>query len=224
VLQQDLPLKVGDSVTSLSRIGAGAAIRRCSFHACGRVLVKAPNAVVEDCQFTYSSAIALQAGSDIGFWSESGFAENLVLRGNRFTHSITGANELTGGSGALGTIYVGMSLPEGAKGFQNNFQNRNVTIEGNHIDDSYIYAIFVNNADGVKIIGNLIGQTFIRGTAFDAGQLYGIKPDSAIFVGRSRNVQIDNNTMAPGKVAKTAVAVDPTCDKGSVRVGNNRLT
>jgi hypothetical protein len=224
VLQQDLPLKVGDSVTSLSRIGAGAAIRRCSFHACGRVLVKAPNAVVEDCQFTYSSAIALQAGSDIGFWSESGFAENLVLRGNRFTHSITGANELTGGSGALGTIYVGMSLPEGAKGFQNNFQNRNVTIEGNHIDDSYIYAIFVNNADGVKIIGNLIGQTFIRGTAFDAGQLYGIKPDSAIFVGRSRNVQIDNNTMARGKVAKTAVAVDPTCDKGSVRVGNNRLT
>jgi hypothetical protein len=224
VLQQELPLKVGDSVTSLSRIGAGATIRRCSFHACGRVLVKAPNAVVEDCQFTYSSAIALQAGSDIGFWSESGFAENLVLRGNRFTHSITGANELTGGSGALGTIYVGMSLPEGAKGFQNNFQNRNVTIEGNHIDDSYICAIFVNNADGVKIIGNLIGQTFIRGTAFDAGQLYGIKPDSAIFVGRSRNVQIDNNTMARGKVAKTAVAVDPTCDKGSVRVGNNRLT
>jgi hypothetical protein len=37
-------------------------------------------------------------------------------------------------------------------------------------------------------------------------------------------VQIDNNTMARGKVAKTAVAVDPTCDKGSVRVGNNRLT
>jgi Right handed beta helix region len=224
VLQQDLPLKIGDSVTSLSRIGAGTAIRRCSFHACGRVLVKAPNAVVEDCRFTYSSAIALQAGSDIGFWSESGFAENLVLRGNRFTHSITGANELTGGSGALGTIYIGMSFPEGAKGFPDNFQNRNVTIEGNHIDDSYIYAIFVGNADGVKIIGNLIGQTFIRGTAFDAGQLYGIKPDSAILVGRSRNVTIDNNTVARGKVAKAAVAVDATCDKASVRVGNNRLT
>lgn len=147
-----------------------------------------------------------------------------MLRNNRFTHSITGANELTGGSGALGTIYVGMSFPEGAKGFQNNFQNRNVTIEGNHIDDSYIYAIFVSNADGVKIIGNSIGQTFIRGTAYDAGQLYGIKPDSAIFVGRSRNVEINNNTVARGKVAKTAVAVDGTCDKGTVRVGNNRLT
>jgi hypothetical protein len=224
VLQQDLPLKVGDSITSLSRIGAGTAIRRCRFHACGRVLVKAPNAVVEDCQFAYSSANAVQAGSDIGFWSESGFAENLVLRNNRFTHSITGANALTAGSGALGTIYVGMSFPEGAKGFQNNIQNRNVTIEGNHIDDSYIYAIFVSNADGVQIIGNAIGQSFIRGTAYDAGQLYGIKPGSAIYIGRSRNVAIDNNTAARGKVAKTAVAVDATCDKATVRVGNNRLT
>jgi hypothetical protein len=224
VLQQDLPLKAGDAVTSLSRIGAGTAIRRCSFHACGHVVVKAPNTVVEDCQFAYSSTIALAAGSDIGFWSESGFAENLVLRNNRFTHCITGANALTAGSGALGTITIGMSFPEGAKGFQNNFQNRNVTIEANHIDDSYIYAIFVANADGVKIIGNSIGQTFIRGTAFDTGQLYGIKPDSGIVLGRSRNVEISNNTVARGKVAKTAVAVDATCDKGSVRVGNNRLT
>jgi len=43
-----------------------------------------------------------------------------------------------------------MSYPDGVKGFQNNFQNRNVTIEGNHIDESYVYAIFVGNADGVK--------------------------------------------------------------------------
>jgi hypothetical protein len=53
VLQQDLPLKVGDAVTSLSRIGAGTTIRRSSFHACGRVLMKAPNTTVEECQFTY---------------------------------------------------------------------------------------------------------------------------------------------------------------------------
>jgi hypothetical protein len=222
-LRDDLPLKVGDSITSLSRIGAGTAIRRSSFHACGRVLVKAPNTVVEDCQFTYSSGVALQAGSDIGFWSESGFAENLILCNNHFTHSATGANELTAGNGALGAIYVGMSAPEGAKGFQNNFENRTITIAGNHIDDSYLYAIFVSNADGVQIIDNAIGQTFIRGSAFDAGQLYGIKPDSAICVGRSRNVAINNNTVARGKLVKIAAAVDGTCDKASVHLGNNRL-
>jgi len=223
-LQQDLPLEIADSVTSLTRIGAGTAIRRCSFHACGRVVVKSPNSVIEDCQFSYSSAIALQAGSDIGFWSESGFADTLAFRNNRFTHSITGANELTGDSGALGAIYVGMSAPEGAKGFQNNFQNRNVAIESNRIDDSFIYAIFVNNADGVRIVGNVIGQTFIRGATFGAGQAYGVNPMSAIFIGRSRNAEISNNTAARGRVTKTVVAVDRTCDKGSIHVGNNKLT
>jgi parallel beta helix pectate lyase-like protein len=223
VLLQDLPLKAGDAITSLSRIGAGTTIRRCSFHACGRVLVKAPNTTVENCQFAYSAATALQGGSDIGFWSESGFADNLVLRNNRFTHSITGANELTAGNGALGAIYVGMTAPDTVKGFPDNFQNRNVTIEGNHIDDSYAFGIFVANADGLKITGNAIGQTFLRG-AFDAGQLYGIKPDSGIYVGRARNVTIDNNTVAHGRVARVAVAVDGTCDRKSVHVGNNRLT
>jgi parallel beta-helix repeat protein len=224
VLQQELPLKVADAVTSLTRIGAGTAIRRCSFHACGRVMVKSPNTTVEDCQFSYSSGPALQAGSDIGYWSESGFAENLVFRNNHFTHSITGANEMTGDSGALGAIYVGMTSPEGARGFQNNFQNRNVTIEGNRIDDSYVYAIFVSNADGVKIIGNTIGQTFIRGGTFGAGSLYGVNPNSAIMIGRSKNAEINNNKVARGRVTKTAVTVDRTCDIGSVHLGNNILT
>jgi hypothetical protein len=224
VLEHDLPLKTGDAVTSLSRIGAGTAIRRCSFHACGRVLVKSPSSAVEACQFTYSCGVALQAGSDIGFWSESGFAENLTIRNNHFTHSITGANALTGNSDTLGAINIGMSVPDGANGFQNNFQNRNITIEGNQIDDSYIYAIFISNADNVRIIGNAIGRTFIRGSAFDAGQRYGVHPDSAILIGRSRNAAISGNTVARGAMTKTAVAVDRTCDMGSVHVENNKLT
>lgn len=223
VLEHDLPLTIADAVTSLSRVGSGTTIRRCSFHACGRVMVKSPNSVVEDCQFSYASGIALQAGSDIGFWTESGFAENTIFRNNRFTHSITGANEMTDGSGALGAIYVGMTAPNGAKGFENNFQNRNVTIEGNQIDDSYIYAIFVSNADGLRITRNAIGQTFIRGSSFGAGQLYGVNPNSAIFIGRSRNAVISTNTAARGRIAKTVVTVDRTCDKGSIHLDNNTL-
>jgi hypothetical protein len=186
-------------------------------------VVKSPNSIVENNQFSYSSTIPLQAGSDIGFWSESGFAENLTLRNNRFTHCITGANEVSDGSSALGTIYIGMSLPQGAKGFQNSFQNRNVTIQGNQIDDSYNYAIFVSNADGVRIIDNVIGQTFIRGSAFGAGKFYGATPNSAIFIGRSQNAEISNNTVARGRVTKTAVAVDRTCVKGSIHIGRNVL-
>jgi Right handed beta helix region len=222
-LAEDLPLKIADSVTSLSRIGAGTAVRRCSFHACGHVVVKSPNSVVEECQFSYSSTIALQAGSDIGFWSESGFADNLILRNNHFDHSITGANALTEGNGALGTIYIGMSAPEGAKGFANSFQNRNITIQGNRIDNSFIYGIFVGNADGVRIIDNVIGQTFMRGS-FDAGKFYGETPNSGIFIGRSRNAEISNNSVARGRIAKAAVAVDRTCVRESVHLTNNVLT
>jgi len=113
--------------------------------------------------------------------------------------------------------------PQGANGFQGNFENRRVIIEGNHIDDSYIYAIFVSNADGVKIAGNVIGQTFIRGNTFGAGDYYRIKPNSAIYVGRARNVEISNNVAARGHIAANAVAIDPSCDKRTVHLAGNRL-
>jgi hypothetical protein len=76
----------------------------------------------------------------------------------------------------------------------------------------------------VRITGNVIGQTFIRGSAFDAGQRYSVHPDSAILIGRSRNAQISGNTVARGRVTKAAVAVDRTCDMSSVHVENNKLT
>jgi hypothetical protein len=86
----------------------------------------------------------------------------------------------------------------------------------------FIYGIFVGNADGVKIIDNIIGQTFIRGS-FDAGKFYGETPNSGIFIGQSKNAEISNNKVARGRVAKVAVAVDRTCVKETIHVGNNSL-
>jgi hypothetical protein len=205
-------------LAEFSRIGTGTAVRRCNFHACGHVLVKSPNSVVEECPFTYSSMIALQSGSDIGFWSEAGFAENLTLRNNHFDHSITGAIALTEGNGVLGTIYIGMWAPEGAKGFANSFQNRNITIQGNRIDNSFIYGIFVGNADGVRIIDNVIGAAVFMPANFMA------KPRTAAsFIDRSGNAEISNNSVARGRIAKAAVAVDRTCERQSIRLANNVL-
>jgi parallel beta-helix repeat protein len=129
-------------------------------------------------------------------------ADGLTLRNNHFTHRVIGANKMTWGSDTLGAITVGVSLPEGVNGFPNSFQNRNVTIEGNRIDDSYIYAIFLSNADSIRITGNVIGQTFIGGSAFDASGRFGVHPDSATLVGRSRNAQISGNTLARGRVIR----------------------
>jgi hypothetical protein len=41
---------------------------------------------------------------------------------------------------------------------------------------------------------------------------------------RARNADIRNNEVARGRVTKTAVAVDRTCVKRSIHVGNNVLT
>lgn len=222
-LEQDLPLKTADAISSLTHVGQGAQVRGSTFHACGRVLVKCPAAVVENCQFSYSYGPAVQAGSDIGFWSESGFAENLVVRNNRFSRCVVGANELTDGNNALGTIYVGMAQPLDSRGFEHNVQNRDVTISGNQIDDSFIYAIFVSNAAGVKITDNVIGQTFIRGAGFGAGGLYGIAPNSAIYIGMAQDAQISGNIAAQGRVTIQVVGVDRTCNRPSILVRNNRL-
>ena len=123
---------------------------------------------------------------------------------------------------AVGDVVTILSPPEGAKGFANNFQNRNITIQRNRIDNSFIYGIFVSNADGLRIIDNFIGQTFIRGS-FDAGKFYGETPNSGIFIGRSRNAEISNNSVARGRIAKTAVAVDRTCVRDSIHMANNVL-
>jgi Right handed beta helix region len=187
-------------------------------------MVKSPDAVIENSQFSYSSGVAIHAGSDIGFWAESGFAQNLAIRNNRFTHCLTGSNAFFPDSAAVGAIFVGMTPPLGTKGFEQNFENRNVTIEGNRIDDSYGYAIVVSNAEGAKIVGNTIGRTFIRGSAFAAGQRYGIAPDSAVLIGMSENVEIRNNTVAKGAVTKAAVAIDRTCPKNTVVARDNSLS
>ncbi|HEV2550716.1 MAG TPA: right-handed parallel beta-helix repeat-containing protein [Stellaceae bacterium] len=222
-LASELPLKVGDAVTSLTRIGAGTTIRNSRFHACGRVMVKSPDSLIENNQFSYSTGVAIHAGSDIGFWAESNFVRNMTIRNNRFTQCVTGANNLFDDCDALGAIYVGMTPPLNTKGFHANFENRAVVIEGNVIDDSYIYAIFVTNADGVKLIGNKIGNSFIRRSAFGAGKLFGVAPDSGIFIGMTRNAEIHDNTVARGAVVKRPVAIDRTCPKNTVTERNDRL-
>lgn len=223
-LSNDIPLKAGDSVASWSRIGAGAVIRNCSFYASGRVMVKSPNAVIENNVFSYSPGVAIHAGSDIGYWAESNFVKNLRIRNNLFSHCMVDAANMFDSSSALGTIYLGMTPPLSAKGFQANFENENVVIENNTIKDSYLYGIFVTNANGVTIKNNAVGQTFSRGQAFGAGKLFGVYPDSGIFVGMSKNIKISNNVVARGTVAKRAVAVHESCEKNTVWLENNLFT
>ena len=71
------------------------------------------------------------------------------------------------------------------------------------IDDCYLYGILVSNANHVEIRNNVIGNTFKRGTAFAAGQLYSVVPDSGILIGQSKYVDIRDNSVRQGARAAT---------------------
>lgn len=209
---RDLDLAVGDAVSSRTRTGAGVVIRRSSFHGCGRVMVKAPNAVIEDNTFRRSTAAAVHVGSDIGFWSESSFAEDVTIRGNSFRGCGVSANPCFADADVFATLYVGCTHPLSARRLLASFENRNILIADNRIEDSYGAGIEIMNADSVLLRDNTIGATFLRGSGFAAGEQLGIAPDAAIIIAMARRVWLVGNTVATGPVARRPVGIDATCE------------
>ncbi|NBW96001.1 MAG: right-handed parallel beta-helix repeat-containing protein [Planctomycetia bacterium] len=216
-LDRDLDCSVGDAVSSRTRTGAGIVIQNSSFHGGGRVMVKAPDALIENNTFSRTNAAAIHVGSDIGYWSESSFAENVTIRGNQFRGCGMAANHFFAESEVFATVYVGCTHPLEAPGLLPTFENRNILIEGNTIDDSYSAALQITNADGVLVRGNTIGPAFLRGSAFAAGKKFGIVPDAAVIIAMARNVSLVDNSIATGPVARRPVSIHSSCD-ASVRV------
>lgn len=213
-----IKLEVGDAVSSLSRTGEGTIIKNSTFHGGGRVMIKSTNAVVENCKFSYSGFVALHIGSDIGFWAEASFAENVVIRNNTFSHCLVGANSFFSDSDAASAIYIGLTYPVGKPGLKENYGNQNILVEGNTIENSYGYAMQILNGNNIAVRNNTIGQTFIRGNAFRIGSKFYIPVDSAVLVAMSKNVAFSNNTIATNAIAQNKITVDVTCDQQSVSI------
>lgn len=213
-LEDEYDLAVGDALISVTHAASGAEIRNCSFHACGRVMVKCPNAIIENNTFGYTGFVAIHAGSDVGFWAESDFAENLIIRNNTFKSCGIGAINFFPDSDALGVIFVGVTLPLLKRGFANNYENKNILIEKNIFEDSYLAAIFASNCNGLRITGNVLGNCFARKSLFNAGFKYNIQLQSAIFVGHSKEGMVSGNIAKANKICKYPVIIDKSCDLG----------
>lgn len=216
-LDRSLDLAVGDAISSRTRTGAGIVIRGSSFHGGGRVMVKAPGVLIENNTFSRTNAAAIHVGSDIGYWSESSFADGVTIRGNTFRGCGMAANHFFANSEVFATVYVGCTHPLDATGLLHTYENRNILVEANRIDDSYAAALEIMNADGVAVRNNMIGATFLRGSGFAAGRKFGIVPDAAVIIAMARDVTLTDNTIATGPVARRAVGIGPSC-AASVRV------
>lgn len=110
------------------------------------------------------------------------------------------------------TLYFGCTHAPSARRLLTGFGNRNILVEGNHIEDSYGAAIEILNADGVLVRDNTIGTTFLRGSGFASGTTLGIAPDAAIIIAMARRISLVGNTVATGPVARRPVGIHASSD------------
>lgn len=222
----DKPLNVvkGDHITSLDRIGSGAVIKNCTFgyNRARGIVIKGRDVVVENNTIIGNNLPAIVAHADI-LWCESGFPVNIKIRNNTIKNSTICSDVLTrDGQDQIGSILVNVAPPTNVTGFYNCYQNKNILIEGNKIDTTQVFGIFAINCDGITIKNNTINNPFKNG-AGKVGSLYGITPKSGIFVGKSKNITVTENTVsgAPAFVTK-AVEIHSSCS-GKISETQNTL-
>ncbi|MBE6904381.1 MAG: hypothetical protein E7480_07215, partial [Ruminococcaceae bacterium] len=219
-LDKEIGVEVGDHITSLDRIGAGAVIKNSYFglNRARGVVVKGQNIVIENNTFESTTHPAIVAHADI-LWCESGFPTNVIIRNNTINASAISSNIILDGRvDQIGAILINVAPPNNVTGFYQCMQNKNILIENNTITNSRAFGIAAMNCDGITIRNNTIENPFCNGIG-TVGQLYGITPSSAIFVGMSKNVTVTDNTVTGNKISK-AVDIHSTCTGSIVERGN----
>ncbi len=210
-LERPVRLEIGDAISSVTRLGNGAVIRNCLFHGGGRVMVKAHNVCVERNRFCHSVLTALHIGSDIGYWSEAGFARQITVRHNRFTHCARSGNNFFDGTDVCAALMVGLTYPNDYPGLAPCRENRDILIEDNVIDRSFGYAIQLMHASGMLVQRNRIGACFVRDSTFGVGRRFGIQPDSAILAVKLHRARFTDNRISLGGLVRRAIMIHPSC-------------
>lgn len=215
-LDKTLGFKVGDHITSLDRIGSGTTVKNCTFgyNTARGIVVKGHNVTIENNTIAYTSDSAIFALADLN-WCESGFPQNVNIRGNKIEHCNTNGSTSTN----PGTIWVGIVPTSNVSGFMNNYNNKSITVANNTITDTRVYGIFATNCDGITITGNTIDRPFVNGIG-QAGAGYGLTPNSGLFVGMSKNVTVTGNTVIGGGKVSQAAEIHSNCS-GTIQNSNN---
>ena len=212
-------IKQGDLLICGDNVGSGAVIRNCKFgyNRARCVVIKCMNAVIEGNRMISSSSPAIMAVSDLE-WAESSFPVNLVIRNNKITGCASGAQARYGDGSSAGDIMVGIPANDG---FRSGKPCKNVLIEGNTIENSGIFGIFVCNTNGLTIKNNTVTNPFITGIN-NIGTQYKITPKSGIFVGMCNDVTVTGNKVKSNlKNITKAVEIMNNCTDVKSNKGNN---
>ena len=195
-------LSVGDHLSSLDRVSAGAVIKNShfGFNRARGVVVKGSDVLIENNTFEGSTHPAIVAHADL-LWCESGFVRNVTIKNNIINGGSVSSNLLKYQYvDQIGEILINILpcyktvLGTFDVGFLNNKEHKNILIEGNTITNTQVYGIFVSNSNGVEIKNNTITNPFKNGLG-QVGGMYNITPAGGIFVGVANDVTVTGNVV-----------------------------
>ncbi len=171
----------------------GFVIRNSKFHdhRARGLRLQAAGGIVENCSFERISQNAITLGPEYGFWREAGWISDITIRNNRISDVCRGFIALQPACYGLGAIaaivrpdQVEMELKPG---------NRNLTIEGNRIENCPLPGIFLNGVDGASVSGNTL-KNVCKGAIDKSGSAWRLRPTKPIDSANSANLTIKDNT------------------------------
>ncbi len=145
------------------------------------LLVKASEARIENCTLENIGMSCIAILYEI-FWGESGVTENTLIKNNLFDHTGFFENE---------KFYAPISIRGlGSSVDEDYLLYKNIRIEGNVIKNRTTdYAVYVNSAKGIEIIGNDLGSDNGLGTEYQKD----------IYIEGAMNVEISGNKYSNDK-------------------------
>ncbi len=153
-LDQDVAIESGTLIENLSANGAGFLFDNCLVDTTRSrgFLVKAPDGTINNCTIRNVGMAAILVKPEIeDGWNECGYSQNLTITNNIFENTGFYRNR---------TIYAPIAI-SGDGQFTSDTQyllHDNILIQNNVIKNrSTDYAVYVNSAQNVKILGNDFG-------------------------------------------------------------------
>lgn len=191
-LKKNAGVRVGDFMDIPCLSAQNFEIRKSYFHdhrARGlRIMTR--NGKIVNNRFERIKQSAISIGPEYSNWRESGWPENIEVRGNKLIDTAAGVEAVAKDYYTPGAISLFSRRDDTSLPVYSGI--RNVRIIDNVISGSAGAGVFVNSARDCEVKGNSISNVLQRDVS-SAGANYGIKVDGAVTVLNSKDITVENN-------------------------------
>ena len=207
MLDREVPAQPSWLIANENQGGAGFIVRDCTVrNSTSRgVYAQSSRGLIEGCTIERTGRAAVEFNTETGIWSQSDYANDVVVRNNTFRNVST--NRKTGDLRHPGALTI--LAFDGKKYIPNPGGHRNIVIENNKFESNDGVNILVCSAQGVTIRNNQFIAPMKN--VKDFGPDKGVDPTALIWVNESSKVDISGNILSdPGAYLKKLVGASAT--------------